>query len=44
MLSNPEKHQESVEEQKIFEDIVNGVVFDVEPYDINSVDEEFKDT
>ncbi len=30
MLSNPEKHQESDEEQKIFEDIVNGVIFDVD--------------
>ena len=38
MLSNPEKHQESEEENKFFEDIVNGVIFDVESDDVHNVD------
>lgn len=38
MLSNPEKHQESKEEQAVFNDIVQGVVFDVEPEDIQMVE------
>lgn len=39
MLSNPEKHKETAEEQKIFEDIKNGVIYDVEPDDIHDVDD-----
>ena len=38
MLSNPEKHKESEEEKKIFDDIVKGVIYDVEPEDIVMVD------
>lgn len=38
MLSNPDKHKESEEEKKIFDDIVNGVIYDVAPEDIMMVD------
>ena len=40
MLSNPEKHQESKEEQMIFEEIKNGVVYDIDPEDIHIIGEE----
>ena len=39
MLSNPDKHKETVEEQKIYEDIKNGVIYDVEPEDIQIIEE-----
>lgn len=31
MLSNPDNHKESEEEQQIYEEIKNGVIYDVEP-------------
>ena len=39
MLSNPENHKETTEENKIFEDIKNGVIYDVEPDDIIVIEE-----
>jgi len=39
MLSNPEKHKETEEEQKIYEDIKNGVIYDVEPEDIQVIED-----
>jgi len=44
MLSNPAKHIESAEENKIFNDIVNGVVYDVEPEDIKVVEVDIEDS
>lgn len=38
MLSNPDNHKETVEEQKIYEDIKNGVIYDVEEEDIKVID------
>ena len=40
MLSNPEKHKETEEEQRIFEDIKNGVIYDVDPEDVIVVDDD----
>ena len=38
MLSNPENHKETTEEQKIYEDIKNGVIYDVDEEDIKVID------
>ena len=38
MLSNPEKHKETAEEKKIYEDIKNGVIYDVDPDNIREID------
>lgn len=38
MLSNPDNHKDTVEEQKIYEDIKNGVIYDVEEEDIKVID------
>jgi hypothetical protein len=40
MLSNPEKHKVTEEEQKIYEDIKNGVIYDVAPEDIRVIDKD----
>ena len=40
MLSDPENHKETVEENKIFEDIMNGVVYEAEPEDIRVIEED----
>ncbi len=39
MLSNPEKHKETAEEQKIYEDIKNGVIYDVDAEDIRIIED-----
>ena len=41
MLSNPEKHKESEEEQQIFNDIKNEVIIDVDEDEITVIDERF---
>ncbi len=38
MLSNPDNHKETAEEQKIYEDIKNGVIYDVDEEDIKVID------
>lgn len=38
MLSNPKNHKESEEEQKIYDEIKNGVVYDVDAEDIVEMD------
>jgi hypothetical protein len=40
MLSNPENHKETAEEQKVYEDIKNGVVYDVEEDELREIDDE----
>lgn len=38
MLSNPDNHKESEEEQQIYEEIKNGVIYDVEPDEIQIIE------
>ena len=40
MLSNPENHKETKEEQQIYEDIKNGVIYDVEPEDVQVIEDD----